>query len=75
MQNWRNALPQLEAVARNLLTIGVAEKLNVPVPEQLRSWGVNDWNDLRKIWDYTLQKGERAYAKPICRKFFGIEET
>jgi hypothetical protein len=75
MGKWRNPLSQLESLARSLLLIDIAEKLNVPVPEQLRSWGIQDWNDLRRMNYYILQKGEKAYAKAICRKFFGVKET
>jgi len=75
MGAWRNTLPQLQATSRDLMLIGIAEKLDIPVPEQLGSWGIKDWNDLRKINYYVLKKGEQAYAKPIAQKFFGVEKT
>ena len=75
MKNWRNTLPYLHSTTSSLLLTYVAEKLDIPVPKQLESWGIKDWNDVRKIDYYILQKGEKAYAKPIAQKFFGYEET
>ncbi|MCP8310252.1 MAG: hypothetical protein L6M37_02220 [Candidatus Methylarchaceae archaeon HK02M1] len=74
MKGWRSTLPQLHSVSNSILQTYIAEKLEIPVPKQLESWGIKDWDDLRKIDYYVLQKGEQAYAKPIAQKFFGVEE-
>ena len=74
MYAWRSPLPNLNSVAINFALIGLAEKFEIPIPDQLKDWGVQSWNDLRKINYYILQQGEKAYAKTICQQYFSIEK-
>jgi len=46
-----------------LPTISLVEKLAVPIPLELRVWGIENYDVLRKIYRYVLHKGEQARAK------------
>lgn len=70
MDAWRTPVPQLLSVAMTLGTIELFKKFEIQIPSQVRRWGVKSWDDVTRMTEYVLRKGEDAYALSICQKFF-----
>lgn len=69
MDSWRNPLSYLLTVCWVSGLLEFYKREQIPIPEGLRSWGVENWDDASRIVDYILKVGEDAYAKQICKNF------
>ena len=73
MSDWRLPLPNLQGVANDMIMISLAKEHNLPVPDALKKWGLKDWEDLKAVVSYSLEKGEKARALSMCKDFFESE--
>jgi hypothetical protein len=74
MQNWRNTVHELATVGLWYADTLVVEHLGIPVPEELKEFGIEEWEDLKTLYKYVLDKGKKANAVPLCWKFLGKEK-
>ena len=70
MQQWRSPYFALAATTVNMAILEVAKKENITIPTELSEWGINQWDDILKIYKYSLEKGKEAQAMEICKGFF-----
>ncbi len=68
MMAWRNPATMLSTVSFLWATSLNAEKNEIPVPEELREFGVIEWSNLYPIYRYMLKMGVQAGALPLCKK-------
>jgi len=70
MMTWRNTLVFMaELISWEAMLIH-AKEANMPFPEELHAYGVNDWDDCRKLFKWILDKGEIAKANEVVKNYF-----
>jgi len=70
MMTWRNTMVFMAEIISWEAMLIHAEETNMPFPEELRSYGVKDWGDCRKLFKWILDKGEKAKAKEVVKNYF-----
>lgn len=69
MSLWRNTLP---CFLNCIMWQGYTELFkrdNLPIPQYMKDWGFNSWDQTDKIIEYILNKGKQAKAFKIVEKF------
>ncbi len=74
MLNWRNTVHELATVGLWYADTLVAIELGIPVPDELYEFGVEEWEDLFKLYRFVLDKGKKAGALTLCRRYLGKED-
>jgi hypothetical protein len=69
MQQWRNVWTAFVNVSFLQMLTQFGEREKFPVPEHLKEWGLESWDDLGFIIKHILDKGKRARALPIIKEF------
>lgn len=70
MMTWRNTMVFMAELISWETMIIHAQETNMPFPEELRSYGVEDWGDCRKLFKWILDKGEAAKANEVIQNYF-----
>lgn len=73
MSSWRTPAHALVGVSLWYSTALIAEKMEIPVPQNFNDFGITEWRDIGKICDYILEYGRRAGAVPLSRRLMGVE--
>ena len=67
---WQNPFHTLPWILEYTAASFLLEQFDIPVPDYIQEWGIKKWSDIRKISKHVLDRGKKAYAQPILKKFF-----
>jgi hypothetical protein len=70
MATWRSPIYALQSITSYYFLMALADKESLPFPDDLREWGMSNWDDVIKANRYLLSQGKKARAQDICRDFF-----
>jgi len=48
------------------------KNFDVEFSNELKKYGLRDWNDVGNGLDYIVKVGESSYAIPVCKNFFSV---